>query len=32
VIDGVFPWEQVAEAHARMEANRNIGKIVLTVN
>jgi tumor protein p53-inducible protein 3 len=31
VIDSVFPWEQVAEAHARMEANRNIGKIVLTV-
>jgi tumor protein p53-inducible protein 3 len=31
VIDGVFPWEQVADAHARMEANRNIGKIVLTV-
>lgn len=31
VIDSVFPWEQVAEAHTRMEANLNIGKIVLTV-
>jgi putative PIG3 family NAD(P)H quinone oxidoreductase len=31
VIDSIFPWEQVAEAHARMEANQNIGKIVLTI-
>jgi tumor protein p53-inducible protein 3 len=31
VIDGIFPWEQVADAHARMEANLNVGKIVLTV-
>jgi putative PIG3 family NAD(P)H quinone oxidoreductase len=29
VIDRVFPWEQVAEAHRYMEANKNIGKIIL---
>jgi putative PIG3 family NAD(P)H quinone oxidoreductase len=29
VIDCVFPWEQVSEAHLYMEANKNIGKIVL---
>lgn len=32
VIDSVFPWEQVADAHTRMEANQNFGKIVLTIN
>jgi tumor protein p53-inducible protein 3 len=31
VVDSIFPWEKVAEAHQRMEANRNVGKIVLTV-
>ncbi len=31
VIDSVFPWAQVAEAHRRMEANLNQGKIVLLV-
>lgn len=31
VIDSVFPWEEVAEAHRRMENNLNLGKIVLTV-
>lgn len=31
VIDRVFPWERVAEAHRYMEENRNIGKIVLRV-
>lgn len=31
VIDQVFPWQQVAEAHEYMEANRNIGKLVLRV-
>ncbi|PZN09740.1 MAG: NADPH:quinone oxidoreductase [Bacillota bacterium] len=31
VIDRVFPWDRVAEAHRYMEANRNIGKIVLRV-
>jgi len=27
----VFDWEDVAEAHRRMEANCNVGKIVLRV-
>ncbi len=31
VIDSVFDWNDVAEAHARMESNANIGKIVLRV-
>jgi putative PIG3 family NAD(P)H quinone oxidoreductase len=31
VIDSVLPIEQAAEAHRMMEANRNAGKIVLTV-
>src|SRR5258706_7752 len=31
VIDTVLPLEQAAEAHRRMEANSNIGKIVLRV-
>jgi putative PIG3 family NAD(P)H quinone oxidoreductase len=29
VVDCVFPWENVAEAHLYMEENRNQGKIVL---
>ena len=29
VIDRVFPVERAAEAHRRMEANRNFGKIVM---
>ena len=29
VIDSVYPFEDVRAAHERMEANRNIGKIVL---
>ena len=29
VVDSVFPAERAAEAHERMEANRNFGKIVL---
>ena len=29
VIDRVFPWEHVVEAHRYMEANKNIGKIIL---
>ncbi len=32
IIDRVFPWEHVQEAHRYMEANRNIGKIVLRVS
>jgi tumor protein p53-inducible protein 3 len=31
VIDSTFSWEKAAEAHRRMEANRNVGKIVLSV-
>lgn len=30
VIDSVFPMTQVSDAHVRMEANANAGKIVLT--
>lgn len=29
VIDSVFPLAQVAQAHARMESNQHIGKIIL---
>lgn len=29
VIDRTFPWEEVVEAHRYMEANKNIGKIIL---
>ena len=32
VVDKVFPWEKVSEAHCYMEENRNIGKIVLAVS
>ncbi len=32
IIDKVFPWQQVAEAHQRMERRENIGKIVLMIN
>jgi len=31
VIDRVFPLEQAADAHARMEAGEHVGKIVLAV-
>ncbi|WP_114778323.1 NAD(P)H-quinone oxidoreductase [Botryobacter ruber] len=31
VIDSVFDWQEVAEAHRYMEANKNTGKIVLRV-
>ncbi|WP_162427656.1 NAD(P)H-quinone oxidoreductase [Pontibacter pudoricolor] len=31
VIDSVYSWEDVAEAHRYMEQNKNIGKIVLRV-
>jgi NADPH:quinone reductase len=30
VIDSVYPFERVADAHARLEASAHIGKIVLT--
>lgn len=32
VIDKVFDWADVSEAHKRMEANKNTGKIVLRIN
>lgn len=32
VIDSVFDWSDVAEAHAYMASNANIGKIVLRIN
>lgn len=31
VLDSVFDWREVAQAHRHMEANKNIGKIVLNV-
>lgn len=31
VIDSVFPFDQVAAAHMRMESNQHIGKIVLNL-
>ena len=32
VVDTVFDWQEVAEAHRYMEANKNIGKIVLRIS
>ncbi len=32
VIDEIFDWNDVAEAHKRMEENKNTGKIVLTIS
>jgi putative PIG3 family NAD(P)H quinone oxidoreductase len=29
VIDRIFPWEEVVQAHRYMEENKNIGKIIL---
>lgn len=31
VIDKVYPWEEVVQAHQRMESNQNAGKIVLSI-
>lgn len=31
VVDSVFPLDQVADAHRRMESNENFGKIVLAI-
>ncbi len=31
VIDYVFPWEMIQDAHKHMESNRNFGKIVIKV-
>lgn len=32
IIDSVFPLEQVAAAHRRMESSQHIGKIILSIN
>jgi NADPH2:quinone reductase len=32
VVDSVYPFERVADAHARMEESAHVGKIVLTWN
>lgn len=32
VVDSVFDWRDVRQAHEYMESNQNIGKIVLSVN
>lgn len=32
VVDRIFPWEKVSEAHRYMEENLNIGKIVLKIS
>jgi len=32
VIDTIYPWEEVTQAHQRMESNQNAGKIVLSVD
>ena len=31
LVDRVYPFSEVAEAHRRMESNENLGKIVLKV-
>ena len=32
IIDSVYDWTEVAEAHQYMEANKNIGKIILKIS
>jgi D-arabinose 1-dehydrogenase-like Zn-dependent alcohol dehydrogenase len=32
VIDRVYPLEEIREAHARLEAGEQLGKIVLTID
>ena len=32
IIDSVYDWKDVAEAHRYMEANLNKGKIILTIS
>jgi NADPH:quinone reductase-like Zn-dependent oxidoreductase len=32
LVDRVYPFAQLAEAKAHMEANRHVGKIVITMN
>jgi len=31
VIDSIFPLEEVAEAHSRIDSGEHIGKIILTM-
>ncbi|MFK8161850.1 MAG: NAD(P)H-quinone oxidoreductase [Lewinella sp.] len=31
LVDTIYDWEEVADAHKYMEANANVGKIVLTI-
>jgi putative PIG3 family NAD(P)H quinone oxidoreductase len=31
IIDYVFPWEMIQEAHKHVESNRNFGKVVLKI-
>jgi NADPH:quinone reductase-like Zn-dependent oxidoreductase len=31
LVDGIFPLDQVAQAHERMESSQHIGKIILKV-
>ncbi|MGH0192037.1 UNVERIFIED_CONTAM: hypothetical protein FKN15_001831 [Acipenser sinensis] len=32
VIDCVFPMDQIADAHSYMEANKNTGKIIISID
>ena len=32
IVDKVYDWKDVAEAHKRMEANTNAGKIICTIS
>jgi len=32
IVDSVFPMDEVQQAHKRMEANENIGKIVIQIS
>ncbi|MBX9955878.1 NAD(P)H-quinone oxidoreductase [Peribacillus simplex] len=32
IVDHVFPFEEVQRAHEHMEANKNVGKIILQIN
>ncbi|MGE7185613.1 zinc-binding dehydrogenase [Peribacillus sp. NPDC006672] len=32
IVDRVFPFEEIKRAHEHMEANKNLGKIILRVN
>nr|WP_281285044.1 zinc-binding dehydrogenase [Colwellia demingiae] len=32
IIDSVYPWDQVEQAHEKMANNKNVGKLVLLVS